>query len=148
MSQHHIFSIPIFLAAGIVFGLVIIWLSELPFFEKALTDYKNILGGFQINWWHAFFLSVCAGVGEEIFFRGALQPLLGIWITAVFFVAIHRYYSIKQWRKTFFGILLTLFIVLLGWSAQKYSLWHAIAGHFSYDFVLLMYLQYNKSSYP
>ncbi len=104
-----------------------------------------MLNGYKVSRWSAFYLSVCAGVGEEVFFRGALQPLLGIWITAVFFVAIHTYYSFKNWRKTFFGVLLTLFIAVLGFAAREYSLWHAIAGHFSYDFVLLMYLRYTKS---
>lgn len=93
--------------------------------------------------WRAIYLSVCAGVGEEIFFRGALQPLpyAGIWITAIFFVAIHTYFSLKNWKKNVFALLLSAFIALLGWGARDFSLWHAIAGHFSYDLVLLMYLR-------
>jgi membrane protease YdiL (CAAX protease family) len=138
---HTLFEIPLFLSAGILFGLFIIWLSELPFFETAFKDYKNLLVGFKITRWRAVYLSVCAGVGEEIFFRGAIQPVVGIWITAIFFVAIHGYYSIKNWKKCFLGIMLTLFIGLLGWGARDFSLWHAIAGHFSYDLVLLLYLK-------
>jgi membrane protease YdiL (CAAX protease family) len=34
-------------------------------------------------------LAVSSAVGEEIFFRGALQPLLGFWITAVLFGLLH-----------------------------------------------------------
>lgn len=143
LSKADFFSITTFLSAGIFFGLIIIWLSEHPFFEKALADYKNLLTGFKINAWWAFYLSICAGVGEEIFFRGAVQPLpyCGIWITAIFFVAIHTYFSFKNWRKNVFALLLTAFIALLGWGARDFSLWHAIAGHFSYDLVLLMYLR-------
>lgn len=144
IAHNQIFSIPLYLSAGILFGLFIIWLSELAFFEKALSDYKSILNNYKITRWNAFYLSVCAGVGEEIFFRGALQPLFGIWFTAIFFVAIHGYYSYKVWRKTVFGLLLTFFIALIGWAAREYSLWHAIAAHFSYDFVLLMYIRYTK----
>lgn len=134
-----IFSIPTFLAAGIIFGLFVIWLSELPTFESALTEYKSMLRHLKITRWRALYLSLCAGIGEEIFFRGAIQPLLGIWITAIFFVGIHSYYSYKNWQKNTLGILLTFFIVLLGWGTENFTLWHAIAGHFSYDFVLLMY---------
>ena len=141
LPEHTIFSIPTFLAAGIIFGLFIIWISELDFFKEALSDYKNLLISFKINIWRAFYLSVCAGVGEEIFFRGAVQPLLGIWVTAVFFVAIHTYFSFRNWKKSLFAAFLTCFIALLGWGARDMSLWHAIAGHFSYDFVLLMYLR-------
>jgi len=34
-------------------------------------------------------LAVSSAIGEEIFFRGALQPLLGLWITAVLFGLLH-----------------------------------------------------------
>jgi membrane protease YdiL (CAAX protease family) len=34
-------------------------------------------------------LAVSSAVGEELFFRGALQPLLGFWITAVLFGLLH-----------------------------------------------------------
>lgn len=141
LPKNTILSIPTFLSAGILFGLFIIWLTEHPFFENALSEYKNMLSQFKITTWKAIFVSICAGVGEEIFFRGAVQPFLGIWITAIFFVAIHTYFSFKNWKKNIFGILLTLFIVLLGWGARDFSLWHAIAGHFSYDLVLLMYVR-------
>lgn len=141
IASNTIFALPTFFAAGILFGILMIWLSELPFFERAISDYKSVFSGFKITIWRAIYLSICAGVGEEIFFRGAVQPLLGIWITAIFFVAIHTYYSFKNWKKTLFGVLLTFFIVFLGWGAEKYSLYHAMAGHFSYDLVLLLYMR-------
>jgi membrane protease YdiL (CAAX protease family) len=105
-----------------------------------------------LNTFYVIFLSVCAGVGEEIFFRGALQPLLifftnmhiGIWVTAIFFVAIHGYFSIKNKRVNIFAALLTLFIGLLGWASNEYTLWLAIAAHFSYDLVLLFYYKKMK----
>ncbi|MCG8573827.1 MAG: CPBP family intramembrane metalloprotease [Flavobacteriales bacterium] len=139
VSYEDLFSIPTFLSAGIIFGLMVIWMSELSYFEDSLARYRNILKDVRINRFSAFFLSVCAGFGEEIFFRGALQPLLGVIITAVLFVGIHGYFSIKNWKVNVFSISLTLFIMLLGWASREFSIWHAIAGHFSYDLVLLMY---------
>ncbi|MEX1001279.1 MAG: CPBP family intramembrane glutamic endopeptidase [Crocinitomicaceae bacterium] len=144
IQQKELYSIPTFLSAGILFGLLMIWLTELPYFEKALSRYKNLLSNFKINRFHVIFLSICAGVGEEIFFRGALQPLLGIVPTAIFFVAIHGYFSIKEHKVNLFALFLTLFIIFLGWGAREFSLWHAIAGHFSYDLVLLAY--YRKTA--
>jgi len=136
--------IPISLSIGIVFGLFVIWLTELNYFEKSMSKYKNMLDGYNLNTFYVFFLSICAGVGEEIFFRGTIQPLIGIWATAIFFVAIHGYFSFKNFRINIFAILLTLFIALLGWGAKTYSLWLAIAAHFSYDLVLLFY--YKRSA--
>lgn len=142
--QEHLLSILNFVSAGIIFGIVMIWMTELDYFEQSLRKYKNLLSQFELNRGHVIFLSICAGVGEEIFFRGALQPLLGIVLTAVIFVAIHGYYSLKDMRVNIFAVALTLFIVLLGWAAETFSLWHAIAGHFAYDLVLLAY--YRKTA--
>jgi len=136
--------ITLFLAIGIMFGLVVVWLAELTYFEKSMERYKNLLKGYKLSVFYVFFLSICAGVGEEIFFRGVIQPVFGIWLTALFFVAIHGYFSIKIKRINIFALLLTCFIALLGWSSKEYSIWLAIAGHFSYDLVLLFY--YKKLS--
>ena len=144
IESDQFYSIANFLSAGIIFGLLMIWLTELPYFEEALSKYKNLLSGFKITRFHVIFLSICAGVGEEIFFRAAMQPLFGIVITAIIFVAIHGYYSYKNMKVNIFAGFLTLFIVFLGWGAEEFSLWHAIAGHFSYDLVLLAY--YRRTS--
>jgi len=134
-----LFSIPTFLSIGILFGLLVIYITELPYFDKPLSTYRNLLSHLKINRIHVFFLSFCAGFGEEVFFRGAIQPYVGIWLTAFIFVAIHGYFSLKNMPVNFFAVGLTLFIALLGWAAKELTIWHAIAGHFSYDLVLLMY---------
>jgi len=144
ITFEEMFSIPTFLSAGIIFGLLVIWLTELSYFEDALSRYRNILKDIKISRLSALFLSLCAGFGEEVFFRGAIQPLLGISVTAILFVGIHGYFSFKNWKVNIFSISLTLFICLLGWAATEFSIWHAIAGHFSYDLVLLMY--HNKKN--
>ncbi|MCH2232990.1 MAG: CPBP family intramembrane metalloprotease [Crocinitomicaceae bacterium] len=139
ISQKEVYSLPAFAAYGIIFALFIIWFTEHPFFEKSMKRYKNLLSQFKINYFYAVFLAICAGVGEEIFFRGAVQPLLGIILTAFVFVAVHGYYDFKNWKVNLFAIALTGFIVLIGWGAAEYSLWHAILPHFTYDLVLLIY---------
>lgn len=139
VSIPDLYSIPTFLSAGIIFGMLMIWMTELRYFEEALSKYTSVLSQFKISRVQVVFLSICAGFGEEVFFRGALQPIFGIIITAIFFVAIHGYYSYRSFKVNVFAACLTIFIILLGWSAKNYSLWHAIAGHFSYDLVLLAY---------
>ena len=140
-----IYLVPVYISAGILFGLFVIWFTELNYFETALKSIKSRLDQFKINSFYVVFLSICAGVGEEVFFRGALQPLIGIWATAFFFVLIHDYFSIKNLRLNFFGVVITIFIAFLGWSVQKYNLWLAIAAHFSYDLILLFYYKYQRS---
>lgn len=144
ISHQYYYLIPVFTSVGIMFGLFVIWLTELEYFEKSLSKYKNLLSHYKLNTFLVVFLSVCAAVGEEIFFRGALQPIIGIWATSIFFVAIHGYFSIKDKRINIFAVLLTFFIALIGWAAQTYSIWLAIAAHFSYDLVLLFYYKHEQ----
>ncbi len=140
----HFYLIPVFFSVGVFFGLIVIWLTELKYFEKSMSKYKNLLDNYDLNTPIILFLSLSAGVGEELFFRGALQPILGIWLTSIFFVAIHGYFSIKNKRINIFAVMLVLFIALLGWAAQNYSIWLAVTAHFSYDLVLLFYYKLNK----
>jgi membrane protease YdiL (CAAX protease family) len=147
IESKHYYLLPVFLSIGITFGLFVIWMTELDYFEKSMGKYKNLLDNYSLNTFYVVFLSICAGLGEEIFFRGALQPLISFFstvsiaisVTAIFFVAIHGYFSFKNKRVNIFAILLTLFIGLLGWGAYEYTLWLAISAHFSYDLVLLFY---------
>jgi hypothetical protein len=139
ISKTEIWGLPLMLSFGIVFGLLMIFFTEIPFFEKTLASIRNRLSNIELTTFFVFLLSISAGIGEEVFFRGALQPLIGIWATSVVFVAIHGYFSFKNKWLNFFGILLLVFIVFIGWLAEKYSIWFAIMAHFSYDLVLLFY---------
>ena len=82
------------------------------------------------------FISFCAGVGEEILFRGVLQPLIGIWITAVLFVAIHGYLNPVNWRISIYGIYLTLVIGIIGHLTDWLGLTTAIIAHMIIDVIL------------
>jgi membrane protease YdiL (CAAX protease family) len=42
---------------------------------------------------HVVLLGASAGIGEEITMRGALQPRLGVWVTALLFASLHIQYS-------------------------------------------------------
>jgi hypothetical protein len=145
-----LYSIPFFLSIGIILGLFIMWFGDLPFFDNTLVEYGSMIVNIKINATQAFFLSICAGVGEEILFRGAIQPILGIWLTAAIFVGSHHYlYSEKLNKKntTPFIIMVSFLLGLgafLGWIAEEFTLWHAMAVHFTYDLVQFMYIRQPK----
>ena len=42
-------------------------------------------------------ISLAAAIGEELLFRAALQPLLGVWITSLIFLLTHT--PVYQFRK-------------------------------------------------
>lgn len=80
----------------------------------------------------ALLLSAIVAIGEEVFFRGALQPVMGIWVTSIFFAALHTQY-------TFTPATVIIFVtsLALGWLRQRQSTTAAIIGHFVYNFIQL-----------
>jgi len=77
-------------------------------------------------------VAASAGVGEEITMRGALQPKLGIVLTALFFAALHVQYS-------WYGIaMIFAFGLLFGWIRRRTNTGVAIGVHFLYDLLALI----------
>ena len=69
-----------------------------PLLNEVNSSYARLLGRFRLTFSEILLISLCAGVGEEMLFRGAVQPFLGIPITSVLFVAIHGYLNPRDWR--------------------------------------------------
>jgi membrane protease YdiL (CAAX protease family) len=49
-------------------------------------------------------LALIAGISEEILFRGALQPIFGLWFTSILFAVVHVQYGLTP---------VTVFVVIL-----------------------------------
>ncbi len=61
--------------------------------RNTITAYGRLdLSGFNPVW-----ISLAAAIGEELLFRAALQPLLGVWITSFIFLVTHT--PVYQFRK-------------------------------------------------
>lgn len=72
-------------------------------------------------------LAACAGVGEEILFRGAVQPIAGVVIQALLFGALH-------WTCNAHVVIATLAGLAFGVLVRaSESLWPGIAAHFAVD---------------
>ncbi|GMQ26055.1 hypothetical protein Aoki45_27370 [Algoriphagus sp. oki45] len=146
-SKNLILALGITLGAMLFNGLLVYWNAQLTLPEsmsgletwmkemetqlmeltKYLTDFQTIpelLAGVLV-------IGVLAGVGEEVFFRGLIQPKMqgyfksahwGIWITAIIFSAIHvQFYGFVP--RVFLG---ALFGYLYHYSG---SLWYPILAH-------------------
>jgi membrane protease YdiL (CAAX protease family) len=80
----------------------------------------------------AFVLAMTAAVGEEIAFRGALQPIFGLWPTAIIFTLTHVQYTLTPAALIILGVAL-----VFGWIRQRYNTTTAMIVHFFYDFIPL-----------
>ena len=119
-----------------------------PLLNEVNSSYARLLGRFRLTFSEILLISLCAGVGEEMLFRGAVQPFLGIPITSVLFVAIHGYLNPRDWRLSIYGLLMTVGIAWLGYLADTRGLLSAIVGHTIIDVYLLVYLQRSAKSIP
>jgi membrane protease YdiL (CAAX protease family) len=117
--------------------------TQLMELTQYLTDFQSIpelLAGILV-------IGVFAGVGEEMFFRGLIQPKMqgylrsphwGIWVTAIIFSAIH---------VQFYGFLPRMFLGALFGYLYHYtgSLFYPILGHIlNNTFTLLLVYASNE----
>jgi uncharacterized protein len=78
----------------------------------------------------AFAVAFTAAVGEEILYRGALQPIFGLWPTAIFFVLAHN-----QYLLTPAALILLIVSLFFGLIRQRIHTTAAIIAHFVYNFL-------------
>jgi len=81
-------------------------------------------------------LALSAGVVEELFFRGFLQPRVGIGVSTLLFVLAHLSYD-QPFLLVGVSILSLVFAALVWW---RQNVWPAIAAHFLFDAVQLLIL--------
>jgi uncharacterized protein len=124
-------------AMGLLIGSVAWGIIQLRFMRSIRTYYSDMIGPLIASRSDRIFISICAGVGEEIFFRGALQYWLGIPVTAIIFVAIHGYLDPRNWRISVYGGFMTIAMMAIGWVAERYGLLAPIIAHTLIDIVLL-----------
>lgn len=80
----------------------------------------------------AFLLALSAGIGEEIAFRGALQPIFGFWFTTFAFVIAHVQYTLTP------ATLIILIVTMVFGLIRKYmDTTTSIITHFWYNFIPL-----------
>jgi membrane protease YdiL (CAAX protease family) len=88
-------------AAGIFFGMVIGFDTAnhylLPDTARRVDAVNSHLFGqlATTGWWGVLVLAFLPGICEELLFRGALQPRLGLVTAAVLFTSIHSQYGLS-----------------------------------------------------
>lgn len=122
--------------AGVLIGLLARALVRSRLMRDLDERFARRIGGRVQRWEDRLFLSVCAGVGEELFFRGALQYWSGIVATAVLFVGIHGYLDPRDRRMLAYGAFLTLAMCGIGWLAAREGLLGPIVAHTLIDLIL------------
>ena len=120
--------------AVVVAGLFQALVGGLEYLESVLLPSVHALEdrfGYRFvglpPWVGAVLTSISAGVGEEVLFRGALQPRLGIVLTALLFGALHVQYQVPGM------IVIVLIGIGLGIVKERTSTSCVILVHVLYD---------------
>ena len=94
---------------------LIVWIAGLPLGVRILA-------------------ALSAGIVEESFFRGFLQPRIGLWVSTAFFVLGHLSYG-QPLLLVGIAVLSLLYGTLVRW---RQNIWPAIAAHVLFDGVQLL----------
>lgn len=108
-----------------------LWVAVNPEQVEELDSINSTLLGNIDSVWEWFALSLSAGIGEELLFRGALQPVMGLWFSAVLFAVSHIQYGLTPATLAVFII-----AIVLGIIRQRTNTTVAILVHFGYDFMI------------
>lgn len=89
-------------------------------------ELRAVLG--PLTSWQILLLSLLSSFGEEILFRGVIQPRLGLWIAALMFGALHFPYRRLLLPWSVFALMMGVVMGLL--TAGSGTIWPAILLHF------------------
>lgn len=124
------------LSFGVGTGLLAVAIVRLPFLKETNNYYSELISSMNLSKIEIVFLSFCAGVGEEILFRGALQPLFGVWLVSIVFVAIHGYLNPFDWKLSTYGIYMVFASAGFGYLFLNFGIWAATSAHFTFDVIM------------
>jgi len=128
--------------AGCLAAAVIMFIANRKPVSQVLDDFYlfRVISQTRFTNFDRIQLSLFAGVGEELLFRGAVQPLLGIWITSVIFIGIHGYFKFTSAGHMIFGFMMFGLSVMLGFLFEYVGLVAAMTAHTVYDIVMLWWV--------
>ena len=120
---------------GVLFALLA-WqlLDAVPALKQIERLIIRTLEMRALRYYHAVLFGLLAGVPEEILFRGALQPTLGLLLTSIVFGALHAVTPAYFVYASTAGVVLG---VLADWSG---ALWMPITAHAVIDLVMFALL--------
>jgi membrane protease YdiL (CAAX protease family) len=99
-------------------------------------DFRHLLGPLSNR--EIFILAVASSVGEELLFRGALQPWMGLWAQALVFALLHVGPGVRFLPWTISALIMG---IAFGFMFEGMGdLGGPIVAHFTINFVNLRYI--------
>jgi membrane protease YdiL (CAAX protease family) len=126
---------------GCLLGLAVVGLTRLAtrYFQWARdlhASFRDLLGSLTAR--EIVILALASSIGEELLFRGALLPWLGLWLQAIVFAALHI-----GPRRRFLPWTASAFVLGVAFGELALAtgnLGGPIAAHFAINFLNLRYI--------
>ena len=122
---------------GITFGLAIsvpsmVVVFFVPLFSSLRRQLLDLVSRLDLGALNPLWISLSAGIGEELLFRGALQPILGIWWASFIFTLAHfrsgQFHSMN-WQKLIYAASIFIVGLFLGYVFLEIGLIAAMVTH-------------------
>ena len=129
--------IPAQIGWGVTFGLAIsvpstVVVSFVPLFTSLRSQLLDLVSRLDLGALNPLWISLSAGIGEEILFRGALQPILGVWWASFIFTVAHfrsgQFHSMN-WQKLIYAASVFIAGLFLGYVFLEIGLIAAMVTH-------------------
>lgn len=128
-------------AIGVAVGLGVVGLTRLAtrhfaWARELNASFRDLLG--PLTGREILILALASSIGEELLFRGALLPWLGVWWQAALFAALH-----VGPKKRFLPWTVSAFVLGVAFgelAVRTGNLGGAIAAHFLINFLNLRYI--------
>ncbi len=124
-------------AFGLGNALISISIIQRPVFSEVRTFFSRLFTALDVSFLDIFYLSLAAGVGEELLFRGGVQYYLGIWITAFVFILLHGYLDPRRGSWMLLGVYMIVMSAGLGYLYEYCGLISAMVAHGFYDLIVI-----------
>lgn len=91
-----------------------------------------VMDAFAGTAWGAVSLGLLSGLSEELLYRGAIQPVFGLWATSLLFALHHvQYLNLSI-------LLIVVLALALGWIRDRYNTTVAILVHVAYNTLIAL----------
>jgi membrane protease YdiL (CAAX protease family) len=128
-------------AFGFALGFAVVWLTRVAtrhfvWARELHASFRDLLG--PLTGKEIVILAIASSIGEELLFRGALMPWLGVWVQAVVFALLHVGPGKRflPWTAS----ALVLGVAFGGLAVWTGNLGGPIAAHFTINFLNLRYI--------
>jgi hypothetical protein len=126
------------LLVGIGFGLGAATLFlKASVFASGRAKAREVLQTAPLSRGDLVVMAMAAGVGEELLFRAALQPLVGLWFSSLLFTAVHYWVPLKGTARVVYGGFVFAVGIALGLLLEFAGLIAAMTAHAAVDLIIL-----------